>query len=102
MAKIEIVTKYLDLFSAAFFGKEISEKTIAVYVKYCSEIPDEQFILACDVCIKQCRFFPTIAEIFEKATLFTQTEKEREIENEKIKVEIEKTAKKLFGGSNGN
>jgi hypothetical protein len=96
MATVELTAKYFDLFSSAFPGKEVSEKTIAVYVHYCQEIPDEQFILACDECIKNCRFFPTIAEIFEKAEphmgLVRYERKQKYIE------ETREAAQKMIGG----
>jgi len=78
MAKIELVTKYLDIFSAAFPGREVTEKTIAVYVQYLREIPDDVFIIAADRCIKTSKFFPTIAEIYEKAEPELEEWKKRE------------------------
>lgn len=67
MAKQETVTKYLKIFATLFEHRTFSEAMVAVYDKYCIELPDNEFKLACDDCIRQCRFFPSIAEIFEKA-----------------------------------
>ena len=96
MASDAVVSGYLKIFGTLFEHKGFSEEMAAVYVKYCEEIPDEQFILACDNCIKQCRFFPTIAEIFEKAEPYMGA-----VRYERRQKQIADTtvaARRMFGG----
>jgi hypothetical protein len=96
MASPKVVSHYLKMFGVLWEHKGFSEELAAIYVKYLDEIPDEQFVLAGDACIKQCRFFPTIAEIFEKAE--PHMGEVRSCDRLKRIEETRTAAKKMFGG----
>lgn len=49
--------------------KKISDEFIAIYQEMLADIPDDVLIKAMKDCLLTCRFFPSIAEIREKAEL---------------------------------
>lgn len=59
--------KLINLLSASFARDNIKTPTIIVYVKMLADVPDELLEYSVNECIQTCKFFPTIAEIREKA-----------------------------------
>lgn len=89
MASLGMVARYLKIFGTLFEHKSFSEGMAAIYAKYCEDIPDNEFALACDDCIRTSRFFPAIAEIREKCKDFLeyQAGKMKEEQNKLISCE---------------
>jgi hypothetical protein len=52
--------------------KKISAEFIAIYQEMLADIPDDILVQAMKGCLLTCRFFPSIAEIREKAQPFLE------------------------------
>lgn len=47
------------------FGKAYDEKELSIYYEYLKDYSSQTFQVACDLAIKECKFFPKVAEMLE-------------------------------------
>ena len=67
MADRDTVIKGLKVLGTIFQERSVSEEFVAIYQELLEDLPDEVLIKAVRECLLRCRFYPTIAEIMERA-----------------------------------
>ena len=67
MADRDTVIKGLKVLGTIFQERSVSEEFVAIYQELLEDLPDEVLIKAVRECLLRCRFYPTIAEIRERA-----------------------------------
>lgn len=66
------MTKYLGMLAIVFQEKKITEEFVVIYYDMLKHFPDHALESAAKECLLYCRFFPTIAEIRERAEMSLQ------------------------------
>lgn len=64
--KLETAKALVNM-AAAFPNFTLTEETIEKYSQHLSQIAPELLFKACLVCERECKFFPTISEIYDAA-----------------------------------
>lgn len=57
---------------AAFPNTAITEETLAAYTEALADIPPAELLVVVKQCLRECKFLPTIAELFERWRTLTQ------------------------------
>ncbi|MCP4986584.1 MAG: hypothetical protein GY928_11180 [Colwellia sp.] len=96
MATREAIEKVLFKLSAVLPDRKLMPEAIDVYQEMLNDFDDHTVYFAVKECLLSCRFFPTIAEIREKATPYLK--KLEFIESEKLRLQGEEKYKKFIEG----
>lgn len=72
MAEIKTIGLVLAKLAGVFPGTKIGADGMETYGELLQDIPDEVLLKSMRACLLTCRFFPTIAEIREKAEPFLE------------------------------
>jgi hypothetical protein len=67
MAEIKTIGLVLAKLTGVFPGTKIGADGMETYSELLQDIPDEVLVMAMRDCLLHCRFFPTIAEIRDRA-----------------------------------
>lgn len=67
MAERKTISKALGMLAIVLQDKKISREFIKIYQDMLGDLPDEVLLMATRECLLRCRFFPTIAELRERA-----------------------------------
>lgn len=67
MASKQTLSKVMLILTQAFPSNKIEGGTVAVYNKALIDIADHALVIAAQECIANCKFFPTVAEIRDRA-----------------------------------
>ena len=81
MAEKSNISKSMGMMAIVLQDKKISDEFIAIYQEMLADIPDDILVLSMKSCLLTCRFFPSIAEIREKAEPFLEKLRISKIEN---------------------
>lgn len=81
MANITTIEKMLVKIGGVFPNTKIGPDGMETYSELLKDIPDEVIIQTMKNCLMHCRYFPTIAEIRERAIPFIQ---EWNLKNQKL------------------
>lgn len=56
----------LEIMFSSYPNGQVNEKLIANYLRHLSNVPVDVLQAACDKCVRECKFAPTIADIVER------------------------------------